>query len=207
MCVPAESLDTRVPAHDVLAAGCGLGQSREAFGRLKALLDQESGIAVLDADALNMLADSPVRLPARTVITPHPGEAARLLKTSVDDVLNDPLGTVQALAEQWHAAALLKGHVSLVSDGVKVLFQRRGAPVLAKGGSGDALTGVLAALCADHGVCAEFAEPDRLLYRAALASLWLGLAGEEAQRRWGDRSALTGDVIDLLDAARTRYAV
>ncbi len=207
MCVPAETLDTRVPAHDVLAAGCGLGQSGEAFGRLKALLDQESGIAVLDADALNMLADSPVRLPVRTVITPHPGEAARLLKISVDEVMNDPLGTVRALAEQWHAAALLKGHVSLASDGVKVLFQRRGAPALAKGGSGDALTGVLAALYADHGICAEFAEPDRLLYRAALASLWLGLAGEEAQRRWGDRSALTGDVIDLLDAARTRYAV
>ena len=198
MCVPDETLSGRIPAHDVLAAGCGLGQSEKTARTLAGLLEQETGIAILDADALNLLAQAPMKLPERTVITPHPGEAARLLNLPVRSVLDDPLGCVRTLADKFGAVALLKGRVSLISDGKQVLFQRRGAPALAKGGSGDALTGILAALCADRTVCAACQEPERLMDKAALASLWLGLAGERAQRERGDRSVLTGDVIDQL---------
>ncbi|MBQ4435702.1 MAG: NAD(P)H-hydrate dehydratase [Clostridia bacterium] len=202
MCLPAEELPERIPPHDVLAAGCGLGQSDEAKQRLAALLELEKGIAVLDADALNLLADTPMKLPERTVLTPHPGEAARLLGVSVKEVLADLAGSVKALAGRYHAVALLKGHVSLISDGQQTVIQRRGAPTLAKGGSGDALTGILAAICADPYACAMSEEHERLLHKTALASLWLGLAGKQAQRTWGDRSALTGDIIDLLPACR-----
>ena len=198
MCVPAETLSERVPPHDVLAAGCGLGRGTDTLQTLKMLLARETGTAVLDADALNLLAENPMDLPDKTVITPHPGEAARLMRASAQAVLEDPLGTARELAERYRAVALLKGHVSLASDGRQVLFQRRGGPALAKGGSGDALTGILAALCADRGIVTPGDARERLLYKAALASLWLGLAGERAQRAWGDRSSLTGEVVDLL---------
>ncbi len=207
MCVPAETLRDRIPVHDVLAAGCGLGTGRDALETLNWLLEQEKGITILDADALNLLAEARFPLPGNIVLTPHPGEAARLLHTSVDEVLKDPAGSVKKLAEQYGAAALLKGRVSLISDGRQVIIQRRGAPALAKGGSGDALTGTLAALCADQNVCPDVPEPERLLNRTALASLWLGLAGEEAQSRHGDRSALTGEVIGLLETVYQRSAV
>ena len=69
---------------------------------------------------------------------------------------------------------------------------------MTKGGSGDALTGILAAFCADRTVCADQRGRDRLVSCAVLASLCLGLAGERAQADLGDRSALTGDVIDRL---------
>ena len=200
MCLPAETILDHVPAHDVLAAGCGLGKNEESAGCLVELLAREKGIAILDADALNILAQRELPLPERTVITPHPGEAARLLKTTVREIRMDPLGSVRALSARYGAVALLKGHVSLISDGQQVVFQRRGAPALAKGGSGDALTGILAALCADRSEAAAGDPSERLLHLTALASLWLGLAGEQAQREWGDRSALTGDVIDLLPA-------
>lgn len=194
MCVPADTLADRVPAHDVLAAGCGLGQSAEARATLTALLARETGPAVLDADALNLLAAEPFDLPPQTILTPHPGEAARLLGIGVPAVLQDLPGSARRLAQRYHAVALLKGAVSLIDDGQTTLVQRRGAPALAKGGSGDALTGILAALCADRAVCAGL--PNRLAACAALASLRLGLAGERAQARLGDRGVLTGEIID-----------
>ena len=207
MCVPAETLEDRIPAHDVLAAGCGLGTEPDTLKRLTFLLEREKGVTVLDADALNLLAEAGFPLPERTVLTPHPGEAARLLHTAIEQILKDPADAVRKLARQYGAVALLKGRVSLISDGEQVIFQRHGAPALAKGGSGDALTGILAALCADPWVCPERPEPERLLCRTALASLLLGLAGEEAQARYGDRSALTGEVIDLLEVVLRRQAV
>ena len=108
----------------------------------------------------------------------------------------DPLSAVRTLSSRYGAVVLLKGHVSLISDGQQVIFQRRGSPALAKGGSGDALTGILAALCADRSEPETGDPSERLLHLTALASLWLGLAGERAQAEWGDRSALTGE--DLL---------
>lgn len=198
MCVPADTLTERIPPHDALAAGCGLGQGEAARATLAALLARETGPAVLDADALNLLAAAPFPLPPETVLTPHPGEAARLAGLSVRQVTGAPLDAARSLADRYHAAVLLKGTVSLATDGQRTLVQRRGAPSLAKGGSGDALTGILAAFCADRTVCADQRGRDRLVSCAALASLCLGLAGERAQADLGDRSALTGDVIDRL---------
>ena len=198
MCVPAETLAERIPAHDALAAGCGLGQSPETRAILSHLLAAEKGPAVLDADALNLLAAESFVLPSETALTPHPGEAARLLNVPVEQVLEDVPAAARRLSERFGAVALLKNHVSAAAHGDSVWLQPHGAPSLAKGGSGDALTGILAALCADATVCAGM--PDPLLARAALASLWLGLAGEKAMALYGDRSALTGEVIDFLPA-------
>ena len=195
MCVPAETLADRIPPHDVLAAGCGLGRTADVRAVLTALLARETGPAVLDADALTLLADEPFGLPPQTVLTPHPGEAARLLHTDVPSVLADPLGSARRLAERYRSVVLLKGAVSVIDDGRTALIQRRGAPALAKGGSGDALAGILAAFCADRVLGAALPPESRLAACAALASLSLGLAGERAQARFGDRSPLTGDVI------------
>lgn len=126
--------------HAVLLAGPGLGES--AADVCKALLGRNApwAGAVLDADALNALAAGKYRgdLPANTILTPHPGEAARLLGLTVPEVQADREGAAVSLAEKYHCVAVLKGHHTLVAapDGT-VWRNETGNAGLAKGGSGD----------------------------------------------------------------------
>jgi len=131
----------------VLALGPGLGQDewgRDLFARLK---DRERP-AVLDADALNLLARAPQTLPGR-VLTPHPGEAARLLGCTTAAVNADRFAALERLIERYQAAVVLKGAGTLVgAPGETPCVLSAGNPGLASGGSGDVLTGVIAGLLA-----------------------------------------------------------
>ncbi|MCK9539877.1 NAD(P)H-hydrate dehydratase [Dokdonella sp.] len=134
----------------VLAIGPGLGQG--AWGR--ALLDAALDAAlplVLDADALNLLAATPRSLPGTTLLTPHPGEAARLLGCAVADIQRDRFAAARTLAARFAAVVVLKGAGSLVAapDG-RVAVCPWGNPGMASAGMGDVLTGVIAALLAQH---------------------------------------------------------
>lgn len=183
-------------AHQVLAAGCGLGVSTDKWDRLMGLLRADTP-AVLDADALNMLAEHPVRLSPSVVLTPHVGEAARLLGVTAKDVLADPVGAARRIHAQHGCAVLLKSAVSVLHDGVNTALNTVGTPALAKGGSGDALAGILAA------VLAQQKNTDMMAAMQA-AALWLGLAGRAAEEQQGVYSVLTGDVIDAMGAAYLR---
>ncbi len=190
ICLEIDQALSSPPAHDAFAAGCGLGQGSEAWRSLS-LLYQADVPSVLDADALNLLAVQPLAIGNSTILTPHPGEAARLLGMSVPEVLHDPIAAASAIHARYGGTVVLKGAVSVIHDGVHTALNLVGSPALAKGGSGDALTGILAALLA--------ASPGAAPFEAARAAcLWLGLAGQQAQRRFGERSALTGEVIDCL---------
>src|SRR5690606_22339887 len=119
---------------DVLAVGPGLG--RGEWGR--ALLDgalRSGKPVVLDADALNLLADAPGASPADAVLTPHPGEAARLLRTGAHEVQGDRMAAVRALAERFGCVVVLKGAGTLVAaaDGRSVQIAA-GNPGMATGG-------------------------------------------------------------------------
>jgi len=196
MCVPIGQAVSRPPRYDVFAIGCGLGQSEAVWNNIQALWRPELP-SVWDADALNLLAKTPVALGARALMTPHPGEAARLLGKSVTDVTVSPLRAAEELARKYDCAVVLKGAVSVIlGSGVSAL-NLEGSPALAKGGSGDALTGVIAALMAQQRESAP-AEAARA------ACLWFGMAGKEAERRLGVLSPLTGDVIDCLSAVALR---
>jgi len=129
----------------VVAVGPGLGQG--AWGR--ALLDAALAAGrplVADADALNLLAKAPRSLPPGSVLTPHPGEAARLLDCTIAEVQRDRFAAVRALAKRHAAVAVLKGAGSLVADAHgRVAVCPWGNPGMASAGLGDVLTGVIAA--------------------------------------------------------------
>ena len=185
---------TEKPA--VLLAGPGLGAS--AGAALQALLGPGAPWrgAVLDADALNAIAAGELGqtpfLPACTVLTPHPGEMARLLGTTVDAVQADRPGAVQRCAQRFGCVAVLKGAGTLVAapDG-RLVQNTTGNPGLARGGSGDVLAGLLAALLA-QGLTA---------FDAALCAVWLhGAAADRCAKRTSRMTMLPHDILADLGA-------
>jgi hydroxyethylthiazole kinase-like uncharacterized protein yjeF len=137
---------------DGLAIGPGLGRSPRARALLEAALAAPCPL-VLDADALNLLAGDPelaslaVRRSPPTLLTPHPGEAARLLGSSSAGIQADRIGAALRLSAQFHAHVALKGAGTVIAhpDG-RYAINTRGGPWLAQAGSGDRLTGMLAGL-------------------------------------------------------------
>lgn len=151
----------------VLALGCGLGQGewgRDLFPRLV----ETAKPAVLDADALNLLAEAPRPLPGR-VLTPHPGEAARLLGLgSAREVQSNRFDALQRLVDRYHCVVVLKGAGSLVgAPGETPRLIDAGNPGMASGGMGDLLTGVIAGLIAQGSAPFEAAAVGALLHAVA----------------------------------------
>ncbi|QIY80549.1 NAD(P)H-hydrate dehydratase [Chromobacterium violaceum] len=181
-----ESAD--IPAADVLAIGPGLGQ-QELAERLLELAISRACPLVLDADALNLLAvrrDLAARIAARgapTVLTPHPAEAARLLKLDTREIQADRVGHARRLAALFNCVVVLKGAGSLIArpDGY-YRVNDSGGPELASAGQGDVLTGLVAALLA-QGLDAFDA--------ASLAARLHGLAGDGYRAESGGPIGLT----------------
>ncbi|MGA1385026.1 MAG: ADP-dependent NAD(P)H-hydrate dehydratase, partial [Steroidobacteraceae bacterium] len=143
---------------------------------------------VLDADALNLLAEQPgITLPRRCVLTPHPAEAARLLSKSTADIQRDRYGSLKELANRYAATVVLKGAGTLVSDDTPWICDR-GTPAMAAPGMGDVLTGVIAALLG------QGLSP---VQAARLGVLWHALAGEVAAAGV-DRGVLASEVSTAL---------
>jgi NAD(P)H-hydrate epimerase len=152
---------------DAIAIGPGLG--RGGWGRsLMDLALRARCPVILDADALNLLAEQQRALPPESVLTPHPGEAARLLGTSIGIVQGDRPGALHALVERYGCTIVLKGAGTLVGAPARppVLIDA-GGPALATGGTGDVLTGVVAALMAQGLEPFEAACTGALLHGAA----------------------------------------
>jgi ADP-dependent NAD(P)H-hydrate dehydratase / NAD(P)H-hydrate epimerase len=181
-----------------LALGPGLGRSTGAFAFARSLAAEAEVAMVLDADGLNAHAGRLGELAGRsapTVLTPHAGELARLLEIDSADVERERLRHVRAAAEQSRAVVVLKGDDSLIAEpGGRVAVSPGATPALATAGTGDALTGVIAALLAQ--------ELDA--FTAASAGVWLhAQAGRQAARRLGGaEGVIASDVIAALPAAR-----
>ncbi|HET6546482.1 MAG TPA: NAD(P)H-hydrate dehydratase [Rhodanobacteraceae bacterium] len=147
-----QSLAPLLERASVVALGPGLGQGAWGHALWDAALSAAAGrdcTFVLDADALNLLARQPRPLPVACVLTPHPGEAARLLGCDIATVQRDRFAAVRALAQRHRAVVVLKGSGSLVADPAGcVAVCRWGNPGMASAGMGDVLTGVVAGLLA-----------------------------------------------------------
>lgn len=152
---PEASLNQDQP--DVLAIGPGLGASNLANKWLKSSLAYQNVPLVIDADALNLIADSKDLLqalqlrnqqyPGQTVITPHPGEAGRLLEMSASDIQADRKGAVKKLASLTQAIVVLKGqHTLITAPDEEILQCEEGNPGMGTGGMGDVLTGSISAI-------------------------------------------------------------
>jgi ADP-dependent NAD(P)H-hydrate dehydratase / NAD(P)H-hydrate epimerase len=147
---------------------------------------------VLDADALNLVAgitEAVAKANGPIVLTPHPGEAARLLGTTVADVEGDRLAAARALAARTRAVVVLKGARTIVCDGTLgedfCAINPTGGPALATGGSGDVLSGVIGALLAQGLTPAD----------AARAGVWIhGRAGDVLAAIHGDRGVVSSDL-------------
>ena len=188
MCIPAEEALQTPPPFDVLAAGCGIGVGSAQLCILKGLLSGAKK-AVLDADALTLLSESPFPLPDTCVLTPHVGEGARLLHRDNQAVLDQFTASCAEIAARYRCTALLKSAASAISDGNRLALNLEGSPALAKGGSGDALCGIVAAqLCS---------VPDPF-EAARIAALRLGVAGKRGEKQFGVSSLLTGEMLSLL---------
>ena len=148
-----KALLTALERADAAVIGCGLGQSARTRALLERLLSSEriqELPVVLDADALNSLAASEMteRLPENCVLTPHPAEAARLLGWSTAQVTGDPLAAAHALREKHGGTIVLKGASTVIAAEDGTAISPFGSAAMAKGGSGDALAGVLGGLLA-----------------------------------------------------------
>lgn len=193
-------LEAAVEWADALAIGPGLGRGEERRRLVGSVLElRDERPAVLDADALNVwegrLADLADRVGGGDLLTPHPGELARLLEIDVSEVLDDPPGTALRAARDTGAVVLLKGSPTWIvpPDGV-VRVAATAGPEVASGGSGDVLTGLIGALMAGG------AGP------AGAATAALVLTGVAAEAGPAAEGHLASDVPDRLPAARAALA-
>lgn len=192
--------------YTVMALGPGLSTNPETAKFVLLVLSSLPLPAVVDADALNVLAAQEphgVRQLLRSrkqpgVFTPHPGEMARCLRIGRKEVQQDRAGCAQTLAREWNGVALLKGHGTLIADAKRTVINPTGGPGLAKGGTGDVLTGLVAGLWAQLHACGR----DDGAFKATALAAWLhGRAGELAQREHTPYAMTAQDVIAHLGAA------
>lgn len=183
-----QTLEPMLEKASVVALGPGLGQAAWGHALWTTALDAGKP-TVLDADGLNLLHAESRVLPARIVLTPHPGEAARLLGMSTAEVQADRFTAVRTLARRFEAVVVLKGNGSLIAspDG-EVAVCPWGNPGMASGGMGDTLTGIIAGLLAQG--CAPF--------EAACLGVGLHARAADVAARHGERGLLAGDLLEPL---------
>jgi NAD(P)H-hydrate epimerase len=177
-------------ARDVVAIGPGLGQAASTKEFITSLVDRATMPLVIDADGLNAFSDHPDRLSGRegrdVIITPHPGEMARLVGMSTDEVQASRLEIARNFAVAHHVYVILKGHRTLIATpDEKVFINPTGNAGMATGGTGDVLTGMVAAWLAQL-LDAEAA--------CKLAVYLHGMAGDLAEADEGEVSLVAGDV-------------
>jgi len=192
----ARLLRPELDHYNVLLLGCGLGQRQPTEIFIRSIL-LRSKVAlpslVLDADALNTLARVPrwwLELTGEAILTPHPGEMARLAGLSVDEVQRDRVGMAKRMAAEWGKTVVLKGAYSVIAspDG-RVGISPVANPGLASAGTGDVLAGAIAGLAA-QGLS---------LFRAALLGVYLhALAGEAVKANLGDAGMVATDLLPAL---------
>lgn len=146
----ANQLQTLIPKTSVIVAGMGLGQGGWGLSLLSAVNNLDIP-QIWDADALNLLAQNKMTAPKQLIITPHVGEAARLLDSTISDIQTDRIKAVLALAKRYQCTAVLKGAGTLVASAQgELAICQHGHPAMAGAGLGDVLAGLIAALIAQH---------------------------------------------------------
>ena len=182
--------------HDIIAFGPGASTAKGVRNCLNLLIAQPDLRIIIDADGLNCLSATPRwydHSKASLILTPHPGEMKRLWQSCFRSPLPDDR-TAQAteLAKHINATVVLKGASTVVADPQKYYINTTGNPGMATAGSGDVLTGIIAALAAQH--LSNFDA-------ATLATSLHGLAGDMAARKISQYSLIATDIIDTLGEA------
>ncbi len=187
--------------YSVVSIGCGLGTDKETakFFRLVVEKVAKEGLPiVIDASGLTLLAGMKnVSLPKNLVITPHVGEASRLLGLSIEEIAENPDKYVRALSEKFNCVAVLKGHKTRVCDGKDSFVNFTGNSALAKAGSGDVLCGIIS------GLIAQGMNP----YDASIVGVNLhGKSGELASELYSTYGVLASDLLEFIPMAILEYS-
>lgn len=183
----AEQLAVLLAKSDAVVVGPGLGQSAWAKALFNAALASGKPM-VIDADGLNLLANSPSTNPA-WILTPHPGEAARLLNCATADIQQDRFAAVLSIQANYGGVAILKGAGTLIASEQELAVSNTGNPGMASGGMGDVLAGVIAGLLA-QGLSLQDAAQQGVYNH--------GLAADLAVAKDGERGLLAGDLMPYL---------
>jgi len=185
---------------DAVVLGPGIAISGETAELIRLLVGELHAPLVLDGGGLTAVGQDSRSLTSRryaTVLTPHPGEMARLSGTRVDAVQADRENMARSMAQRTGSIVLLKGMGTVVTDGERTYVNQTGNPGMATAGAGDVLAGCLAALLG-QGMDAFEA--------AALAAHLHGLAGDQAAEAKGMYGVMAGDILEALPEAFCRYA-
>ena len=187
------ALETLIDAADVVAIGPGLGRSEELTMLVRWIVGSIDKPTIVDADALNAIAgeaDAFSGLTRPVILTPHPGEFGRLVGKPTAEVQADRVGNAVALAGlSEHLVVVLKGDGTIVTDGTRAFRNTTGNPGMATGGTGDVLTGIIAAMVGQK------LSP----FDAAVLGVYAhGLAGDIARDQNGEVGLIAGDVVDVL---------
>lgn len=180
--------------------GCGLGRGGAQTELVQTLLNEYAGPLVLDADGINAIAPHMLveeTVSAQVILTPHPGEMARLMGISIGEVQRHRREIARRFADDYGVVLVLKGHHTVVTaPDCPLLENPTGNPGMATGGSGDVLAGMIA------GLAAQGMEP----YQAALCGVYLhGAAGDAAAARLSQHSMLPSDLLDELGGLFLKY--
>ena len=184
---------------DAILIGCGLGQTEFAAGLVERILRIATCPVVLDADGLNLICGNIHILSeakAPLILTPHPGEMARLTGKSVEEVQADRIGVAVTFAREHNLCVVLKGHRTLIASPGGLLINETGGPGLAKGGSGDLLAGIIASFLA------QGLHPQN----AAAAAVFLhGMASDKTALRISQTAMQPHDIVEDLSRIFVDY--
>jgi ADP-dependent NAD(P)H-hydrate dehydratase / NAD(P)H-hydrate epimerase len=190
MCHGIESMESLTPLFDkanVVVIGPGLGQSRWAVELFIAAIKSDKPL-IIDADGLHLLTHTPERR-SNWILTPHPGEAARLLGSNNADIQQDRYAAAAAIQIKYNGIAILKGTGTLIAGNDGIAVSTTGNPGMASGGMGDVLAGVIGGLIAQG-----FSHKD-----AAQQGVYLhGMAADLAVEQTGERGLLAADLMPYL---------
>lgn len=186
---------------DAVVIGCGLGVTPLSRAILSDFLRENEDLckpAVIDADAINLLARNPslTKYIKGTILTPHFMEASRLLTRPIEELMSDTNSSACEIAQRYGCICVMKDHESAVSDGsARIYVNKSGNCGMATGGSGDVLAGIIA------GIAAQNAKRDTKLsiFDAACLGVYIhGLAGDAAALHLGEYSLMASDIVDAI---------
>lgn len=180
-----------------IGIGPGWGKNDQDYQKILTFLIKNSSVPlIIDADGLNTLSRMDVAIlkkaSGKVILTPHPKEFARLVKRTVQEILEDPITLAKNFAREYQVIVLLKGPTTIITDGEEVYLVDKGTPGMATAGSGDVLTGILTGLC-------SYLEPNLLTISSG--AYINGLAGELANQEINTYSIVASDTITYLPKA------
>lgn len=189
----SEQEKNKLLTYDSIAIGMGMGISKNTYKLIEFLLKNYTGKLLIDADGLNSISEYGIGIlkekKCRVIITPHIGEFSRLLKIDKDDILSDIINLSKQFALEYNLILLLKSATSIITDGDQVYLNTTGCAGMAKGGSGDVLSGFIAGL---------LARSDRVFGSVVCGCHLFGRAGEIATELQNEYTVTASDIIEIL---------